>query len=146
MNHENYFVYHFLIWLGGVGRLVDALVWLGTLGWAKTHLNYKITQSGEYDWKERPWLTVVKNHGVTTMEADGKIHRIMWRNSHWLNIVHALVLLIDGVIQTLGLGFIESNFSVRLTFSKWWKAHTYGPRRLRLSDTMHRVGFRTKYY
>jgi hypothetical protein len=32
------------------------------------------------------------------------------------------VLLLDGAVQTLGLGFIQSEFGVKLTFSDWWKA------------------------
>ena len=113
---------HLIIWLGGLGRIVDALVWLATLGWVKTQLHFKITQYGDPDWGRRPWIKLVNNHNNVVSQKGGKTILVPQQSPHWLNLVLASVLLVDGLVQTLCLGFVQSEFGVKLTFSDWWKA------------------------
>jgi len=115
---------HLVVWLGGLGRVLDALVWLATLGWVKTQLHFKVTQYGDPDWGRRPWIKLVNNNSSVISQSGGKTLMIPQRSPHWLNLVQALVLLLDGAIQTLALGFVRSDFGVKLTFSDWWKAQT----------------------
>ena len=123
---DEYLRDHLVIWLGGLGRVVDALVWLASFGLVKTQLHFKVTQIGDPDWGRRPWIKVVKNTSSVVSGVGGN-KAVLQRQPHWLNFVQAAVLLGDGLIQFLCFGFVVSDFSVKLTFSDWWKAQTRTP-------------------
>ena len=115
--NRNFQITWLQIFLSGIARMIDSIIWLLTGTYYRTNLHMKITNMGHPEANDRGWFE--KANDVTIRTAgEFTAQRVQPRSSM---VLLAFVLLADGLITALSLGLVPSELGAQLTLSDYWK-------------------------
>lgn len=112
------------LWLASLGRLVDGLVWMLSLGACKTTLNGNILAVGT-QVPPQPLVISTRRDGRTIYMPRDKSRGaqvFIADYPRYVHIVHGGALFLDGLAGALSFGFVELDLSRKLPQTPWYQS------------------------